>query len=137
MKHFNMTQWRVLCPHNHLLETTTTTGDIRELSSYLGHWGTCTLDFQQPICSVNFRAAQSMAATLCGIASPSSPYYFQSFYIRQIINFHVVLCPLAPDPGDATANGQLYRPNSITLFWSKTGPKLVADLQRAGIWPII
>ena len=29
-----MTQWRVLCPHNHLLKTTTTTGDIRELSSY-------------------------------------------------------------------------------------------------------
>jgi len=25
-----MTQWRVLCPHNHLLKTTTTTGDIRE-----------------------------------------------------------------------------------------------------------
>jgi len=22
-------------------------------------------------------------------------------------------------------------------FWSQTGPKLVADLQRAGIWPII
>jgi len=33
MKHFNMAQWRVLCPHNHLLETATTTGDIRELSS--------------------------------------------------------------------------------------------------------
>jgi len=33
MKHFNMIQWRVLCPHNHLLKTTTTTGDIRELSS--------------------------------------------------------------------------------------------------------
>jgi len=33
MKHFNMTQWCVLCPHNHLLKTTTTTGDIRELSS--------------------------------------------------------------------------------------------------------
>jgi len=33
MKHFNMTQWRVLCPHNNLLKTTTTTGDIRELSS--------------------------------------------------------------------------------------------------------
>jgi len=32
MKHFNMTQWRVLCPHNHVLKTTTT-GDIRELSS--------------------------------------------------------------------------------------------------------
>ena len=29
------------------------------------------------------------------------------------------------------------RPNSITLSWSQTGPKLVADLQRAGIWPII
>jgi len=29
-----MTQWRVLCPHNHLLKTATTTGDIRELSSY-------------------------------------------------------------------------------------------------------
>jgi len=28
-----MTQWRVLCPHNHLLKTTTTTGDIRELFS--------------------------------------------------------------------------------------------------------
>jgi len=24
-----------LCPHNHLLKTTTTTADIRELSSYL------------------------------------------------------------------------------------------------------
>ena len=33
MKHFNMTQWRVLCPHNHLLKTTTITGNIRELSS--------------------------------------------------------------------------------------------------------
>ena len=31
MKHFNMTQWRVLCPR--LLKTTTTTGDIRELCS--------------------------------------------------------------------------------------------------------
>jgi len=30
MKHFNMTQWRVLCPHNHILKTTTTTGDISE-----------------------------------------------------------------------------------------------------------
>jgi len=29
------------------------------------------------------------------------------------------------------------RPNSITLSSSQTGPKLVADLQRAGIWPII
>jgi len=29
------------------------------------------------------------------------------------------------------------RPNSITLSWSQTGSKLVADLQRAGIWPII
>jgi len=28
------------------------------------------------------------------------------------------------------------RPNSITLSWSQTGPKMVADLQRAGIWPI-
>ena len=33
MKHFNMTHWRVLCSHNHVLNTTTTTGDIRELSS--------------------------------------------------------------------------------------------------------
>jgi len=33
VKHFNMTQRRVLCPHNHLLKTATTTGDIRELSS--------------------------------------------------------------------------------------------------------
>jgi len=29
------------------------------------------------------------------------------------------------------------KPNSITLCWSQAGPKLVADLQRAGIWPII
>jgi len=29
------------------------------------------------------------------------------------------------------------KPNSITLSWSQTGSKLVADLQRAGIWPII
>jgi len=28
------------------------------------------------------------------------------------------------------------RPNSITLSWSLTGPKLVAHLQLAGIWPI-
>jgi len=28
------------------------------------------------------------------------------------------------------------KPNSITLSWSQTGPRLVADLQRAGIWPI-
>jgi len=28
-----MTQWRVLCPHNRLLKTATTAGDIRELSS--------------------------------------------------------------------------------------------------------
>jgi len=34
MKHFSMTQWRVLCPHNHLFKTTTTTSNIRELSSY-------------------------------------------------------------------------------------------------------
>ena len=27
--------------------------------------------------------------------------------------------------------------NSITLSWSQTDLKLVADLQRAGIWPII
>jgi len=33
MKHFNITQRRVLCPHNHLLKATTTTGGIRELSS--------------------------------------------------------------------------------------------------------
>jgi len=29
------------------------------------------------------------------------------------------------------------KPNSIMLSWSQTGPKLVTDLQRAGIWPII
>ena len=29
------------------------------------------------------------------------------------------------------------KPNSITLSWSQTGPRLVADVQRAGIWPII
>jgi len=40
MKHFNITQWRVLCPHNHELKTTTTSGDIRELSSYLHAFGT-------------------------------------------------------------------------------------------------
>jgi len=28
MKRFNMTQWRVLCPHNHLLKTTTTTCEL-------------------------------------------------------------------------------------------------------------
>ena len=28
-------------------------------------------------------------------------------------------------------------PNSITLSWSQTGPRLGAHLQRAGIWPII
>ena len=33
---------------------------------------------------------------------------------------------------------QKLKPNSITLSWSQTGPRLVADLQqRAGIWPII
>jgi len=31
----------------------------------------------------------------------------------------------------------MLEPNSITLSWSQTGPQLVADLQRAGIWPII
>jgi len=31
----------------------------------------------------------------------------------------------------------MYRTNSITISWSQRGPKLVADLQRAGIWPII
>jgi len=52
MKHFNMTQWCLrfltktryinplllmtcFCPHNHLLKTTTITGDIRELTSPL------------------------------------------------------------------------------------------------------
>jgi len=33
MKHFNMTQWRVICPHNHVLKSTTTTGSICKLSS--------------------------------------------------------------------------------------------------------
>jgi len=28
------------------------------------------------------------------------------------------------------------KPNSIKLSWSQTGSKLVADLQRAGIWPM-
>jgi len=28
------------------------------------------------------------------------------------------------------------KPNSITLTWSQTGLRLVADLQQAGIWPI-
>jgi len=28
------------------------------------------------------------------------------------------------------------KPNSITLSWSQTGTKLVADLQRAAIWLI-
>jgi len=27
-------------------------------------------------------------------------------------------------------------PNSITLSWSQTGPKVVADLQRAGIYEL-
>ena len=35
-----------------------------------------------------------------------------------------------------TVSSQL-RPNSLTLSGSQTGPRLVADLQRAGIWPII
>jgi len=34
MKNFNMSQWRVLCPHNHVIKTTSTAGAIRELSSY-------------------------------------------------------------------------------------------------------
>jgi len=29
------------------------------------------------------------------------------------------------------------KPNFISLSWLQTGPKLVADLQRAGIWPNI
>jgi len=33
MKRFNMTQWRVLCPQNHVVKTTTTTCDILQLSS--------------------------------------------------------------------------------------------------------
>ena len=32
--------------------------------------------------------------------------------------------------------GLQLKPNSITLSWSQTGPRLVADLQRAGTWPI-
>jgi len=41
MKHFNMTQWRVLCPHNHVLKTrniqpaTSANCRVRELSSPL------------------------------------------------------------------------------------------------------
>jgi len=35
-----------------------------------------------------------------------------------------------------------YRKSQIPLrylvaIWSQTGPKLVADMQRAGIWPVI
>jgi len=76
--------------------------------------------FQQFIFSVNFRAAQSLTATLCGclfkricilrqqlqyivqsrLHEPCSVYYFASNALKK---FHVVLCLLAPDPGDATA----------------------------------
>jgi len=31
---------------------------------------------------------------------------------------------------------KLVKPNSTTLSWSQTGSRLVADLQRIGIWPI-
>ena len=72
--------------------------------------------------SVNFRAAQSLTATLCGCLSkhlysataaavvesrlyePCSVYYLASFYVRR-----KVLCPLGPDPGShcpaAAVNG--------------------------------
>jgi len=31
----------------------------------------------------------------------------------------------------------LFKAKFHYVSWSQTGPKLVADLQRAGIWPII
>ena len=38
--------------------------------------------------------------------------------------------------GSASVSAILLTPNSTALSWSQTGPRLVADLQRAGIWPI-
>jgi len=62
MKHFNMTQWRVLCPHNHILKTTSTTGDISELSSYRSHevvpyWLTGRMSLCVCVCLSEQRAA--------------------------------------------------------------------------------
>jgi len=46
MKQCSVTQWRVLCPHGHLLKTTTTTDDIRELFSYPAcRHSACALSF--------------------------------------------------------------------------------------------
>ena len=76
-------------------------------STVMGHWGTCPLEFQQfNIFSVNFRAAQSLTATLCGcrplqtylyfataaaivqsrLHEPCSLYYFALFYVRQKVS---------------------------------------------------
>jgi len=32
---------------------------------------------------------------------------------------------------------QLFKAKFYYVIWSQTGQKLVADMQRAGIWPII
>jgi len=40
MKHFNMTQRRVLCPHNHLLKTTTTIRRHPRVVQLPGEWPT-------------------------------------------------------------------------------------------------
>jgi len=83
MKHFNMTQWRVLCPHYHLLKTTTITGDIRELSSP--------------------RAVQSAR---CPVRELSSPLLDQSarcpvreLALRKLAYLWVVQLPFTPVPG--------------------------------------
>jgi len=80
MKHFNMTQWRVLCPQNHVLKTTTTTGDILELSSPL-------VD-QSARCPVSKLAIREMAY-LRVVRLPAD--FLCNKHVRLI--YYIIFCP--------------------------------------------
>jgi len=49
--------------------TVTVTHSLALSSTATGHWDMCSLDFNNFIFSLNFRAAQSLTAQLCAVAS--------------------------------------------------------------------
>ena len=66
---------------------------------------------------LNSRKTQSMTATLCGCLSKFTILFRVILYTTNI--FRVILCPLAPDPGDVTVYVIHLLVLGILPVWSK------------------
>jgi len=95
-------------------------------------------DYQLPMTRLHFITAFS------SIASRLRHNHTEYVVLLTILPVLQLLLVVTFDFSSYFSSSYVLRPNSITLSgrkhvrsWSQTGSKLAADLQRAGIWPVV